>query len=182
MYQAARESMEQLSAWMTWCRADFSLSQAETFVSQCGRAWARGEHFSFAIIDGPAGNFLGSVGLNHLDPAHKFGNVGYWVRNSAAGRGVATIAARAVVAFGMHELGLNRLEFLIPAVNIASQRVAQKIGAKFEGLLRHRLVIAGQCHDATLYAVTANAGGRFPEPPNDPGRVFCGPDANAGPS
>lgn len=156
MYQAARESMDQLAAWMTWCRADFSLSQAETFVSQCGRAWARGEHYSFAIVDAQDGNFLGSVGLNQLNHAHKLGNVGYWVRNAAARRGIATIATRAVVAFGLTELGLNRLEFLIPAVNVASQRVAQKIGAKFEGLLRHRLMIAGQCHDAALYAVTRN--------------------------
>ncbi len=154
MYQAARESMEQLSTWMTWCQADFSLAQAESFVSQCARAWARGEHYSFAIIDARDGAFLGSVGLNHLNHPHKFANVGYWVRNSAVGRGVAAHAARLVTTFGLQELGLNRLEFLIPSVNVASQRVAQKLGAKFEGVLRQRLLIAGRSHDAVMYALT----------------------------
>lgn len=153
MYQAARESLDQLCAWMTWCRSDFSLTDAEVFVSQCGRAWARGEHYSFAIIDAQTGNFLGSVGLNQLNHTHKVANVGYWVRNSAAGRGVATAAVRPVASFGLRKLGLNRLEFLIPTINVASQRVAQKLGAKFEGMMRSRLVIAGQSHDAAMYAL-----------------------------
>jgi ribosomal-protein-serine acetyltransferase len=156
MYQAARESLEQLRAWMTWCRADFSLAHAEAFVAQSGRAWARGEQFSFAIIDARDHSFLGSVGLNHLDQTHKFANVGYWVRNGAARRGVATVAVQQVAAFGLGELGLNRLEFLIPTINVASQRVAQKIGAKFEGVLRNRLMIGGRSHDAVMYAVTQN--------------------------
>ena len=156
MYQAARESMEQLRAWMTWCRADFSLAHAEAFVAQSARAWARGEQFSFAIMDARDHSFLGSVGLNHLDQTHKFANVGYWVRNAAAGRGVATVAVQQVAAFGLGELGLNRLEFLIPTINVASQRVAQKSGAKFEGVLRNRLMISGRSHDAAMYAVTRN--------------------------
>lgn len=154
MYEAAHESMDQLAAWMTWCRPDYSLAEAEAFVSQCGRAWQRGEHCSFAIIDSHNQNFLGSVGLNQLNHTHKFGNVGYWVRSAEAGRGVATSATRLAAAFGLNELGLQRLEFLIPAINVASQRVAQKIGAKFEGILRSRLLISGRSHDAAMYSLT----------------------------
>lgn len=153
MYEAARESAEQLRAWMTWCQADFSLADAEAFVTQSARAWAHGEQYSFAIVDARDNAFLGSVGLNHLNPAHKFANVGYWVRNTAAGRGVATVAVQQVAAFGLGELGLNRLEFLIPTINVASQRVAQKVGAKFEGVLRNRLVISGHSHDAAMYSL-----------------------------
>lgn len=154
MYEAARKSLEQLRAWMTWCRADFSLAHAEAFVAQSARAWAHGEQFSFAIIDMRDQSFLGSVGLNQLNQSHKFANVGYWVRNAAAGRGVATAAVRQIAAFGLGELGLNRLEFLIPAVNVGSQRVAQKVGAMFEGVLRNRLMIAGHSHDAAMYSLT----------------------------
>lgn len=154
MYEAACESAEQLRAWMTWCRADFSLAHAEAFVAQSARAWAHGEQYSFAIVDARDNTFLGSVGLNHLEHAHKFANVGYWVRNMAAGRGVATVAVQQVAAFGLGELKLNRLEFLIPTINVASQRVAQKVGAKFEGVLRRRLMIAERSHDAAMYSLT----------------------------
>src|SRR6266536_3152673 len=49
LYEAARESTGQLRAWMTWCRTDYSLADAELFISTCARAWDKGEHFSFAI-------------------------------------------------------------------------------------------------------------------------------------
>ena len=153
MHEAAVESMEDLCAWMTWCRPEYAVADARAFIAGCGPAWKRGAHFSFAIIDARNREFLGSAGLNNLNAAHKVANIGYWVRSSASGRGVATTATRLIAAFALRSLGLNRLEILIPEVNVASQRVAQKAGAKFEGLLRNRLVIAGGCHDAALYSI-----------------------------
>jgi RimJ/RimL family protein N-acetyltransferase len=87
MYEAACESMGQLCAWMTWCQPSYSISDAERFVSRSAQAWEKGEHCSFAILDANNNAFLGSVGLNHLDFTHKLGNIGYWVRSSATGRG-----------------------------------------------------------------------------------------------
>lgn len=157
MYEAARESMEQLRNWMTWCHTDFSLAHAGAFVTQSARAWAHGEQHSFAIVDERNDSFLGSVGLNQLSHAHKFANVGYWVRRTAAGRGVAAAAVAQVAEFGFAELGLHRLEFLIPTSNVASQRVAQKAGAVFEGVLRQRLLISGHTHDAAMYSLVKGA-------------------------
>ena len=156
MHEAARETMEQLCAWMTWCRPDYSVTDAQDFILQCGPAWEKGEHYSFAIVDAQDNSFLGSVGLNNLNRLHKFGNLGYWVRRAARGRGVATAAARLGAEFGFRELGLNRVEILIPEINLASQRVAQKAGAKFEGLLRNRVMIAEKCQDAVLYSIVPN--------------------------
>lgn len=153
LYEATRESIEQLRTWMTWCRADYSLTDAEFFVSTCARAWDKGEHFSFAIIDRQTGALLGSAGLNHLNSIHRFANLGYWIRTGASGRGVATAAIPVVAEFGLTKLGLERLELLIPESNFASQRVAQKIGATFEGDLRERLIIAGKRHDAVMYSL-----------------------------
>jgi RimJ/RimL family protein N-acetyltransferase len=153
MHEAARESIRQLCEWMTWCRAEYSIKDAELFVSTCTRAWQKSEHFSFAIVDAQTGTFLGSAGLNHLNFTHKLANLGYWIRSSANGRGVATAALHKVAEFGLTELGLQRLEFLVPALNFASQRVAQKVGAKFEGVLRDRLVIGGKSHDAVMYSL-----------------------------
>jgi RimJ/RimL family protein N-acetyltransferase len=66
---------------------------------------------------------------------------------------VATRATRGVADHAFRKLGLNRLQFLIPVDNVASQRVAQKTGAKFEGILRNRLMISGRIHDAAVYSL-----------------------------
>ena len=153
MFDAARESMADLRHWMTWCQPGYSVVDAQAFVAECGPAWQNGEHYSFAIINAADNSFLGSVGLNNINRVHQFANIGYWVRTSAGGRGIATAALRLVGEFGLRDLELRRLEILIPEVNIASQRVAQKAGAKFEGLLRQRLMIQGRLHDATMYSL-----------------------------
>jgi RimJ/RimL family protein N-acetyltransferase len=52
-------------------------------------------------------------------------------------------------------MGFNRLEILVSEHNPASQRVAQKSGAKLEGILRNRLVLAGRPHNAFVYSLVS---------------------------
>ena len=82
-------------------------------------------------------------------------NLGYWVRTSAARRGVATNATRAVARYGFEELGLQRIEIVAAVRNLPSQRVAEKAGAVREGVLRKRLLIRGEAHDAVLFSLVA---------------------------
>jgi RimJ/RimL family protein N-acetyltransferase len=72
--------------------------------------------------------------LDQLD-ASGTANVGYWVRTSRTGQGIATAAVRLVARFGFEDLGLRRLELLIAVHNVASRRVAEKVGATLEGVL-----------------------------------------------
>lgn len=131
------------------------MEDSATFISGCCAEWDRGGHFSFVIHDIRDGAFLGSVGLNHVNQIHGFANIGYWVRTSRAGQGVAAAATRLIAQFGLQELGLNRLELLVPTGNHPSRRVAEKVGAKLEGVLRKRLLLQGKPHDATLYSLVA---------------------------
>jgi RimJ/RimL family protein N-acetyltransferase len=82
-------------------------------------------------------------------------NLGYWVRSSATKRGVASAATRLIARFGFRELGFQRLEIVAATGNGASQRAAEKAGATREGVLRKRLLINGQPHDAVLYSLVA---------------------------
>jgi ribosomal-protein-serine acetyltransferase len=153
LFAAARESVGELCAGMTWCHPGYSLEDSRAFVLRCHSQWERGEHYSFAICDAEAASFLGSVGLSHLNPTHKFANVGYWVRTSHTGKGIASAATRLIARFAFRELGLHRLEIVVATDNPASQRVAEKARAKREGILRHRLVLGGRRRDAILYSL-----------------------------
>jgi RimJ/RimL family protein N-acetyltransferase len=153
LFAAARESARELSAWMPWCSADYSRTESEVYVKSRLASWAAGEHYSFVIHDTASGKFLGSVGLNFINRVHRFANLGYWVRTTETGRGVATAAARLAARFGIAELGLNRIEIVTAAGHVVSQRVAKKVGARCEGVLRKRLVIHDQVHDAVMFSL-----------------------------
>lgn len=152
LFNAVHESMTQLSAWMVWAHPKYSMEETQSFVSKCGPGWEKGEQYSFAIIDLHDGQFLGSVGLSAMNRAHGFANLGYWVRARKTRHGVATSATRMAARFSFETLGLNRVELLVPTANVASQRVAEKAGAKREGVLRKRLRLNGVAHDAFVYS------------------------------
>ena len=155
LFAAARESIKELSAWMVWCHANYSLEDSAAFVANCAAEWERGDQYSFAIFDLSDGTFLGSVGLSAISRTHKFANLGYWVRSKRTQQGIASAATRLIARFALEELGLNRLELFVPVGNKASQRVAEKAGARWEGVLKKRLILGGDPHDAVLYSLIA---------------------------
>jgi len=78
--------------------------------------------------------------------------LGYWVRTSAARRGVATTAVRQLVDWGFEHTDLVRMEVLVSTHNVASLRTASKAGAEREGVLRSRLWLHGLAHDAVVFS------------------------------
>jgi RimJ/RimL family protein N-acetyltransferase len=153
LFEAARESSAEVSVWLPWCHRDYSMEESLEWVLRSGRQWDDGREFHFGIFDCPSGALVGGVGLNELKPEHRLANLGYWVRSAWTGRGVATAAARLATQFGFEELLLDRIEILAALGNKGSQRVAQKLGALREGVLRNRLVIHGKAHDAVVFSL-----------------------------
>lgn len=74
------------------------------------------------------------------------------MRSSRTGQGLATDAARAVTRFGFEDLGLERIEMEIAVDNHASLRIAEKLGYRREGVLRHRLILPGGATDMVMLA------------------------------
>jgi ribosomal-protein-serine acetyltransferase len=168
LFEAVRESVDQIAPWLDWCHPNYSRSDSETWVSSRDAAWRRGVEYSFVIVDAATQTFLGGCGLNDIHPVHGFANLGYWVRRRWTGRGAATAAAGLVARFGFEQRGLKRIEIVAAVDNKASQRVAEKAGAHREGVLRCRLTIHGKVHDAVLYSLIpadlGDIGGRSGRP------------------
>lgn len=156
VYEAVRESISEISPWMPWCHPDYSMEDSAAWVLSRDEAWANAVEHSFVITDAQTGAFLGAVGLNYFNRDHQFANLGYWVRSSRTGRGVATTATLLTARFGLRVISLQRIEIVAAVGNKASQRVAEKAGAKKEGVLRNRLSIRGLAHDAVMYSLIAS--------------------------
>lgn len=152
LLEAVLESTEQVYPWLPWCRPDYSLDEARAWIALCEQNRRSGAEYNFTIVDG-ADRPLGGCGLNQLRPEHRLANLGYWVRTSATGRGVATAAVSALADFAFRETDLIRLELVVAVGNGASRRVAEKAGALRESVARDRLFFHGQPHDAIVYVL-----------------------------
>lgn len=151
MYAAVRESLPELIRWMPWCHAAYSLNESKSWLRAQVQAFNERRWFEFAIVDG-AGQYLGQCGLNQIDDANRRCNLGYWVRSTATGQGVAVRAALMTRDWGFAHTSLARIEIVIAAGNVRSIRVAEKTGAVREGFLRQRLLLHGAQEDAVMFS------------------------------
>ncbi len=87
----------------------------------------------WATIYKETGKFIGRCGLLpwNIDGQDEV-EVAYTIARDYWGKGLATEAAQAIVNYGFEKLNLSRLICLPVVENIASQKVAEKIGMKFE--------------------------------------------------
>ncbi|HEY3722097.1 MAG TPA: GNAT family protein [Acidimicrobiia bacterium] len=153
IYAAVSESLPELATWMTWCHPGYARDETVDWVRSTEQAWTDDTEHAFVIVDRRDGHLLGGCGLNALDRLNRWANLGYWVRTSATGRGAATRAATLVADFGFAELGLDRIEILAATGNARSQRVAARVGAVREGVLRRRLHVNDVSHDAVVFSL-----------------------------
>lgn len=151
VFRAVDESRVEVSRWMDWCRPTYALRDAEDWIRSSLDGYEDGTCFQFGIFGGR--RFLGSCGLSRVDRDADVANLGYWVRTSAAGQGIAPDAALRVISWAFANTDLERIEILAAVGNRRSQRVAEKIGAVKEGVLRRRLAVFGRHHDAVIYSV-----------------------------
>lgn len=154
LFDAVHSSVAHVGRWLPWCHADYQLGDASAWISHCQDGWSRGEHFAFPIFDRRTGELLGGAGLNQRNRQHRSANLGYWVRQSRHGEGIAPRAASLVARFGFEQLGLIRIEIIVMPDNHASRRTAEKTGARFEAIARQRLWANGLAHDAAVYGLT----------------------------
>ena len=87
----------------------------------------------WATIYKETGKFIGRCGLLPwtIDGQNEV-EVAYTIAQEYWGQGLATEAAQAILNYGFDTLNLSRLIALIDSENIASQKVAEKIGMTFE--------------------------------------------------
>jgi RimJ/RimL family protein N-acetyltransferase len=153
MCEAVHESCDSLGRWLPWCHPGYGPADARQRIDACLAGWRSGELFSFAVCDTRGGRLLGSAGLSQHNRMHRCANAGYWIRRSAQRQGLAAAALAAVARFGFEQLGLIRVEVVVEAANVASQRTAERAGARFEALARNKLRVRGEPRDARVYAL-----------------------------
>ncbi|MEU9631479.1 GNAT family N-acetyltransferase [Streptomyces luteogriseus] len=124
LHRAITESRDHLLPWMPFA-ATHDRKQGEGFLSHSEEQWASGEAYNYAITSG--GAVIGSCGLHRrIGPGGL--EIGYWLHHAWTGKGLATMAAAALVQAGRELPGIDRIEIHHDEANSASGAVARRLG------------------------------------------------------
>lgn len=103
------------------------------------------------------GIFVGQINVSDITYGSLRGcHFGYWIDQSAAGKGVMTTAAALVTDHLLQTLKLHRIEIAIRPENIPSNRLAVRLGYAFEGIRPDFLHINNAWRDHNVYVMNPN--------------------------
>jgi RimJ/RimL family protein N-acetyltransferase len=127
---------EEIVRWLEMVPQPYDLAAARAWVDEAASYWREATAAPFAIVDAITDDVLGGVGFRWIDITQAIGEVGYWLRLEARGRGLTTRALQLVSAWVLETLECERLQLRADELNVPSQRVAEKAGFHREGVLR----------------------------------------------
>lgn len=152
---AVRETWDALHQWMRWAEDPefFTAEQMEIRNCHVMASFLLRESFELLGIEIATGQPVVWCGLHDIDWQARQCDTGYWVRQSAQGRGLATEAANALVRYAFGVLGMRRVGLTHSSGNEASRCIAEKLGFTLEGVQRGAALLPGERFaDRLLYA------------------------------
>ena len=118
----------EITRWLDQVPQPYRTKDALAYIRGIGES-------AFAVTDPETGRVLGSIGVRFSE-AGDVGEIGYWLRADARGRGTIARALRAVSEWAFGRGAVARLQLRADVDNAPSRRSAEKAGFQLEGVLR----------------------------------------------
>ena len=125
---------------------------AEDWINKSVRELEAGEAYHLAVARRGSPDVIGAVGLTLGEPDAP--TIGYWIGRPYWGRGFATEAASALVAFGFDSLCAARIDATVLPANPASARVLGKLGFVGTGRAMQDAPARGARQQVDTYALS----------------------------
>ncbi len=108
-------------------------------------------------IDSSDGEYLGSIGLMHIEQRNRSAELGISIaRPEDWGKGFGTEAALLMLRHGFEELNLHRIHLRVYDYNERGQKSYARLGFVEEGRLRQAHYRHGAWHDVVLMGILAD--------------------------
>ncbi|UVI32307.1 GNAT family N-acetyltransferase [Paenibacillus spongiae] len=146
---------EQVSRFTTW-ENHKRIEDTMTFLNMVTQKYENNQPSDWGIVYKETNMLIGTCGWVYLNETHRRAEIGYALARKHWNRGIITEAVKQVLHLGFHELNLNRIEARCIAENIGSERVMEKVGMQYEGLLREQMFVKGRYVNVKLYSILKN--------------------------
>lgn len=131
------------------------LTQARDYFASALGGRCADRLLCWAIAGRDSDRLIGGITLFSIRRDQGRAEIGYALRSSHWGHGYAQEALRLALGHAFAGLGLRRVEADIDPRNVASCRLAERLGFVREGVLRERWHVAGDLQDSALYGLLA---------------------------
>lgn len=116
-------------------------------------AYSKDDCYRWAVILKETGECIGQIAYFLVDSRNEFAEIEYCIGSPFQRKGLATEATMAVIDFGFSAVNLHKVQISHKSINLASKRVIEKCGFKYEGTLRDYFYTDGKYIDRLFYSI-----------------------------
>jgi RimJ/RimL family protein N-acetyltransferase len=126
-----------------------------TYVAEALDQQRQGSALPFVIIENATRRAIGSTRYGNIDRKNRRVEIGWtWVAVQWQRTPVNTEAKYLLLRHAFETLGSIRVEFKTDALNEQSRQALERIGARFEGVLRRHMIAAdGRIRDSAYFSI-----------------------------
>jgi len=114
----------------------YKLKHAQDFIKKTHQNQKRKTAYELGIELKETGKIIGMMSLMKINYDNRNAEVGYWLGKKYWGQGIAKEALKLILDLGFKKLKLSRIYARVMHPNIASAKLLESVGFKFEGRLR----------------------------------------------
>jgi ribosomal-protein-serine acetyltransferase len=149
-FRTVESERDRLIPWIPSIEKTLTEADARRNLETALADWEAGALFDYTLKN-HQGQFLGRIGMYRIDKSVPRGEIGYWLRASAEGKGYVVEGARALEQAAW-KAGFHRLEVRCDPRNLRSHATAKRLGFTLEGTLRENLRLNNELVDTMVWA------------------------------
>ncbi|MFN7249907.1 MAG: GNAT family N-acetyltransferase [Anaerobacillus sp.] len=142
----------EVTKYVTW-ETHKTLSDSKGFVDFVLNQYENGKVAPWGIEYKETGKFIGTIDFVSWQVNHHVAEIGYVISPDYWGMGITTEAANEIIKFGFDNMDLVRIQARCFVENRGSERVMEKIGMSFEGIIRKGMFVKGKHQDLKMYSI-----------------------------
>ncbi len=114
----------------------------------------KGEQYPFVVLNKATGKVMGSTRYLRINAEHRNLEIGYtWYLPEYWGKGYNEECKYLLLKYCFEELKTIRVQIITSSKNLRSQKAIERIGGKFEGVLRNVVIRNGDKRSVAYYSI-----------------------------
>nr|WP_154892360.1 GNAT family protein [Paenibacillus xylanexedens] len=145
-------SVPAVAEFTTWV-AHQSKEDTKGFIDFVMNRYEADKLGPWGIEDKQTKRLIGSCNYLGCDSNCMRVELGYVLSDQYWNQGIMTEVVSKIIQFGFEEVGLERIQARCMVDNTGSAKVMEKVGMKFEGILRNYMKVKNELRDLKMYAI-----------------------------
>jgi ribosomal-protein-serine acetyltransferase len=142
------ENRDHLIKWIPFVSKTLTCDDIKPYINSYLEKYKNGSGYLFGLWD--SNRIIGSIVIREIDNEAKWAEIGYMIDRKYQGKGLITITCNLVINFLFKELEMEKIVICCDDQNLASKKLAEKMGFVLEGIIRNHMNV-NNCISNMMY-------------------------------